>query len=55
MIFTSVLRGYKRRMHERVGVPVPVPVESSSKIKLAFPRVLWCIRAPGQPGISTSK
>ena len=33
MTFTSVVRGYKRRMHERVGVSVTVPFESSSRFK----------------------
>ena len=51
--FMSVLRRCKRRKQETVRVPVPV--EPTSSFKLAFPRVLWCILALGQPGISTFK
>ena len=53
MTFTSVLKGYKRKMHERVGV-------TSFKFwahraKLTSSRVLWCIQALGLPGISIPK
>ena len=47
MTFTSTLRGYKRRMHKKVGVPVLVPVVSSSRFKLTSPRVPQWVLAPG--------
>ena len=52
MTFMSALKGYKRKMHKRVGVPV-----SNSKVpgfkfqvhraKLTSSRVLQCVPASG--------
>ena len=50
--FMSALKGYKRRTHKRVGVPVRVSVQFSSKCqmhraKLTSTRVLQCVLALG--------
>ena len=53
MTFMSVLKGYKRKIHERVGVPSFK--FQAHRAKLTSLRVLWCIPAMGLPRISTPK
>ena len=44
-MMTAVLKGYKRKMNERIGVPC-FKLETH-RAKLTFSRVLWCISAMG--------